>query len=120
MLDQTNIPGNRVDLIDPRTGVMSREWYRFFLSLFNNTSGDFPLAAPVDVVLTPSPFTYANGTSNTYDIIVSGGGVTKMEFIRGTGTAYDTGSYYGMFTLSPGDSLKITYVAAPTVTAIQR
>jgi hypothetical protein len=31
----TNIPSNRVDFIDPRTGLVSREWYRFFLNLFN-------------------------------------------------------------------------------------
>jgi hypothetical protein len=33
----TNIPSSRVDLIDPRTGLMSRQWYRFFLNLFNLT-----------------------------------------------------------------------------------
>lgn len=33
----TNIPSARVDFIDPRTGLMSREWYRFFLNLFNLT-----------------------------------------------------------------------------------
>ena len=34
MLNITNIPAPRVDFIDPRTGLMSREWYRFFLNLF--------------------------------------------------------------------------------------
>ena len=33
----TNIPAPRVDFIDPRTGLMSREWYRFFFNLFNLT-----------------------------------------------------------------------------------
>lgn len=41
----TNIPAPRVDLIDPRTGLMSREWYRFFLNLFNVTgSGNNPVS----------------------------------------------------------------------------
>jgi hypothetical protein len=31
----TNIPSNRVEFIDSRTGLVSREWYRFFLNLFN-------------------------------------------------------------------------------------
>jgi hypothetical protein len=31
----TNIPAPRVDFVDPRTGLMSREWYLFFLNLFN-------------------------------------------------------------------------------------
>lgn len=34
MLNISNIPAPRVDFIDPRTGLMSREWYRFFLNLF--------------------------------------------------------------------------------------
>lgn len=34
MLNITNIPAPRVGLIDPKTGLMSREWYRFFLNLF--------------------------------------------------------------------------------------
>ena len=33
----TNIPAPRVDFIDPRTGLMAREWYRFFLNLFTLT-----------------------------------------------------------------------------------
>jgi hypothetical protein len=39
----TNIPAPRVEFIDPRTGLMSREWYRFFLNLFTLTgSGSNP------------------------------------------------------------------------------
>jgi hypothetical protein len=30
----TNIPAPRVPFIDERTGLMAREWYRFFLNLF--------------------------------------------------------------------------------------
>ncbi len=33
-MNVTNIPAPRVALIDDRTGLMSREWYRFFLNLF--------------------------------------------------------------------------------------
>lgn len=39
MLDITNIPPPRVPLIDERSGLMSREWYRFFLNLFRLTGG---------------------------------------------------------------------------------
>lgn len=34
MLNITNIPAPRVPFIDERTGLMAREWYRFFLNLF--------------------------------------------------------------------------------------
>ena len=35
----TNITPPRVPLTDPRTGLISREWYLFLLSLFNQTGG---------------------------------------------------------------------------------
>jgi hypothetical protein len=34
-LNITQIPSNRVAIIDPATNLISREWYRFFLNLFN-------------------------------------------------------------------------------------
>jgi len=34
MPNVTNIPAPRVSFIDERTGLISREWYRFFLNLF--------------------------------------------------------------------------------------
>jgi hypothetical protein len=34
VINQTNIVAPRVPLIDERTGLISREWYRFFLNLF--------------------------------------------------------------------------------------
>ncbi len=33
----TNIPAPRIPFIDERTGLMAREWYRFFVALFNIT-----------------------------------------------------------------------------------
>ena len=33
----TQIPAPRVSVIDANTGLMSREWYRFFINLFNLT-----------------------------------------------------------------------------------
>lgn len=35
----TNITPPRVPLLDERTGLVSREWYRFFVNLFNLTGG---------------------------------------------------------------------------------
>lgn len=36
-LNVTKIPAPRVPLIDPTTGLIAREWYRFFLNLFDLT-----------------------------------------------------------------------------------
>jgi hypothetical protein len=42
-LNVTKLPAPRVALIDPATGLISREWYRFFLNLFELTgSGSNP------------------------------------------------------------------------------
>ena len=44
-LNITNIPAPRVPFIDERTGLMAREWYRFFLNLFVLTgSGNNPIS----------------------------------------------------------------------------
>lgn len=37
VINPTNLTPPRVDLIDPRSGAISREWYRFFLSLLTAT-----------------------------------------------------------------------------------
>jgi len=44
-LNITNIPAPRVPFVDERTGLMAREWYRFFLNLFVLTgSGNNPIS----------------------------------------------------------------------------
>jgi hypothetical protein len=50
----TNIPAPRVDLIDDRTGLMSREWYRFFLNLFQLTGNGQNYVSLEDLQLGPS------------------------------------------------------------------
>jgi hypothetical protein len=37
--DVTQIPAPRVDFIDKRTGLMSREWYRFFVNIYDIAGG---------------------------------------------------------------------------------
>lgn len=53
MLDITNIPPPRVSLIDERSGLMSREWYRFFLNLFRLTGGGSNDVTLTDLQLAP-------------------------------------------------------------------
>lgn len=223
MLNVTNITPPRVPLVDERTGLISREWYRFFLNLFTLTGSgasaatleDLQLAPgptdysaeiaraqselatqppaidyaaeltqlqtefatqpatidyaaelanlhneietlppPIDyttlidkvrgdleigiqpptippqpqnysiqpsaISVTASPFTYINQTGGNADVIVSGGGISLLEFSRNGSTFFSTGSFYGMFTLSPYDRLRVTYSAAPTMTLVPR
>lgn len=51
----TNIPAPRVEFIDPRTGLMSREWYRFFLNLFTLTGGGTSATTITDLMVGPPP-----------------------------------------------------------------
>lgn len=46
-LNITQIPAPRVDFIDQRTGLMSREWYRFFINIYN-LAGSGNSAASLD------------------------------------------------------------------------
>jgi hypothetical protein len=125
MLNITNIPSTRVDLIDPRTNLMSREWYRFFLNLFeltgNGSSGITNYKVqPSAIVVDEAPYVYVNDTGFPADIIVSGGGVILLEFSRDGVTFFNTGSFYGMFTLSPFDRLRVTYQTPPQLTLVPR
>jgi hypothetical protein len=117
----TNIPSSRVPLLDEVTGLMSRQWYRYFLALLESNVDYTPQSDPANVPLTTSPLTIGNDTQRPLDVMISNGGVIKVEFQRGAGgTKYNTGSYYGMFGLSPTDALTITYSGTPIITLIPR
>jgi len=51
----TQIVPPRVPLTDERTGVISREWYRFFLHLFDVSGGSTNTTSIPDVLSTPLP-----------------------------------------------------------------
>jgi hypothetical protein len=53
MLNMTNITPPRVPLVDPATGVITREWYRFFLNLFVLTGSGENTASLTDIQLGP-------------------------------------------------------------------
>ena len=74
-LNITNIPSNRVEIIDPRTGVMSREWYRFFLNLFNLVGGGGNQVSLDDLQLgpPPQPDSGAGGTVTSVNMTVPTG-----------------------------------------------
>ena len=54
MPDITNIPSPRVPFVDPRTGLVSREWYLFLLNLFTLTGGGQSAATIQDALLSGS------------------------------------------------------------------
>lgn len=52
-LNLTQIPSSRVPFIDERTGLMSREWYRFFINLFTLTGDGSNTTSITDLQLGP-------------------------------------------------------------------
>jgi hypothetical protein len=91
----TNIPSSRVDFIDPRTGLMSREWYRFFLNLFNLTGGGNNATSLDDLQIGPpsgggeSAFgtvTSVDVSGGTTGLTTSGGPITSSGTITLAGT----------------------------------
>jgi hypothetical protein len=57
MLNVTQIPADRVAFIDPRTGLVSREWYRFLLNLFMLTGGGSNPVSITDLMVGPNSAT---------------------------------------------------------------
>lgn len=94
-LNITNLPSSRVEFIDPRTGLMSREWYRFFLNLFTLTGGGNNQTSLDDLQLAPPfvPSTSGSGTvtsvnvsGGTTGLTTSGGPITSSGIITLGGT----------------------------------
>ena len=88
-LNITNLPSSRVEFIDPRTGLMSREWYRFFLNLFNLTGGGNNQTSLDDLQLAP-PFVPSTGggtgTVTSVNMTVPTGLVVSGNPITTSGT----------------------------------
>lgn len=76
--------------------------------------------APSGITVGASPFVYQNSGSTPADVIVQGGTVSAVELTRDNVTFYSTGVVGGVFNLSPGDRLRVTYTVAPTMTLIPR
>ena len=87
--NQTNITPPRVSLIDERTGAVSREWYRWFYSLFT-TLGSGTGIVPVDAggtglgtIPTNGQLLIGNGTGYSLNTLGTGAGISVTN---GAGT----------------------------------
>jgi hypothetical protein len=92
-LNITNIPSNRVEFIDPRTGMVSREWYRFFLNLFNLAGNGGNQITLDDLQVGPPPLPVSEGgggggtgTVTSVDMTVPTGLVVSGNPITTSGT----------------------------------
>lgn len=67
-VDLTNITPPRVPLIDQRTGLIAREWYRFFLNMFQLTGSGQNTTSLTDLQVGPPPLTQEDLANINVDI----------------------------------------------------
>lgn len=70
-LNISSIPAPRTPLTDPATGLLSREWYRFFLNLFNLTGAGSSPTSITDLQVGP-PFATVDEINNSTDVKIQG------------------------------------------------
>lgn len=95
-------------------GSTTRDWYSCWTGLVNGQ----PTGLPSPVVPASSPYTYKATQGGT--LIIQGGTVSMVSFSRDGVTNFNAGQTQGMFPLSQGDLLIITYSAAPNLTFVPR
>ena len=92
----TQITPPRVPIIDERTGAVSREWYRWFYSLYNfagNGTGILPVTSGgtgLDTIPTNGQLLIGNGTGYTLNTLGFGAGISVTNGL-GTITLANTG-----------------------------
>jgi len=113
-LNITNLPSSRVEFIDPRTGLMSREWYRFFLNIFTLVGGGNNQTSLDDLQLTP-PFVpaTAGGGSGTVTSVDVSGGTTGLTTSGGPITTSGTITLAGILNIANGGTGSATAAGAP-------
>lgn len=109
MSQQLNTIPNYPVPLDVR-GNTSKDWYFFWSGLFRG----LPPAATAAVTPGVSPYTYSAPVRG--NLIVSGAGVTAIDFSRDGTTFFSTGETAGMFLLCAADQMRVTYVGPVTMT----
>jgi hypothetical protein len=87
---------------------MSSSWRRWV----HDTEVGTPPTNETKVLVTASPFSYQAPSRGM--AIISGGSVSQVAFSRTTGMSYVTGQTSGMFPVSLGDTLTVTYSGVPS------
>ena len=128
-LNVTNIPAPRVPFTDERTGLMSREWYRFFLNIFVLTgSGSNPTTLD-ELQIGPPPQADNGGGGGVTSVtgtapVVSSGGTTPAismaaatTSVNGYLTSTDWNTFNGKGTVSSVSVVSTNGLAGTVATA---
>lgn len=89
-------------------GQTSSVWFRFFSALYNGQ----PSGAESTIAVGISPFAYVAPRAGT--VLINGGTVSAVQLTRSVTTL--TGLTGGLFPLSNGDTLTVTFTGLPTMT----
>jgi hypothetical protein len=92
-------------------GQTTRGWYQFFTGLLQGQ----PTQAVQVVTLGPSPYSFVAPVGGT--LILNAGSTTGVAFSRDGNNYYQTNQTVGMFPVSQGDILLISYPMAPPTAA---
>lgn len=102
----TSIPSNRVEFIDSRTGMVSREWYRFFLNLFNLAGAGGNQTSLDDLQVGPPPIENTSsgggGGTGTVTSVQVAGGTTGLTTSGGPITSSGTITLGGTLAVASG------------------
>lgn len=88
----------------------AQAWYNFFALL---TAQPGPI---VSVSATASPFVYTASSNGV--LAISGGTVSSISFARARVSGVDVGFTSGLVPMAQGDSVTITYSAAPALSFV--
>lgn len=95
-------------------GQTTRGWYSLFAGFITGQpTGPASAITPIS-----SPYTYKAAQGGT--LIIQGGTVSLVSFSRDGVNNFNCGQTQGLFPLSQGDQLIITYSAAPNLTFVPR
>jgi hypothetical protein len=95
-------------------GSITRGWYSFWTGLYQGQ----PTQTVAVVTAGTSPFTYIAPIGGS--LIVQGGSVSLISFSRDAASFYPLGVTSGLFPLSKGDQLVITYSVPPNLVWVPR
>lgn len=112
----TNIPSARVEIIDSRTGLVSREWYRFFANLFTlaGSGGNQTSLDDLQVGPPPQPVSEGGGGgSGTVTSVDVSGGTTGLTTSGGPITTAGTITLAGTLNVANGGTGATTAAGAP-------
>jgi hypothetical protein len=90
MPNVTNITPPRVPVVDPQTGLVTRDWYRFFANLFNITGAGTTQTTITDLLVSPPSVVGTMGYQDETNVYITGGYIAPAG--GGTGQqTYDVG-----------------------------